>query len=80
MNNTFLERLRHNTLTDSDQYRAMKKTLEPTSDQLQPPVKEDWKNWQLVPVHAGSYSQATTNEQGYQPDASQVLKAIDKLN
>ncbi len=57
MNNTFLERLNNNQLTNVDQYRKMRKATLESSATAEAPDAEEWKTWNLAPVSAGAYSQ-----------------------
>ena len=63
VNNTFLERLKNNQLTNVDQYRKMRKaTSEIATEESETPQadQEEWKTWQLAPVTTGGYSDTET--------------------
>lgn len=77
MNNTFLERLNNNQLTNVDQYRKMRKATLESSTKVQAPIAEEWKTWDLAPVSAGSYSQ--TKKDDAPRGAAHLHRAMQKV-
>lgn len=52
MRDAFLDRLKNKQLTNIDQYRRMQRTLSTldNGDRQKEDTRDDWKQWQLVPV------------------------------
>lgn len=79
MSTTFLERLRQNTLTDSDQYRKINNSVAEADKPLRAPVNEDWKRWDLLPVTSGPYATGADQSQHSTDVASSVQRAMARL-
>lgn len=79
LSDTFLERLRQNTLTDSDQYRKIKKSAVTADEPLCAPVTEDWKKWDLMPVTSGPYSAYKQEQPHGDESVKSVQRALTRL-
>ena len=83
MSSSHHEMLNKSRLTNADQYRSMQKSLKASGSSEQKPQNDDWKDWELTPVTAGTYS----DQQGNRADSEnaadvavlqQALKKIDR--
>jgi hypothetical protein len=78
MNKTTSERLPHTTEADGGKYRQLRKSTDQSGGTSSIPVKEDWKQWDLVPVNSGPYSDSQSVQA--QGDAASVQRAISILD